>query len=261
MSIKIRAMVAAVATGMTCGVASGVIFSVNGMDDTISTIDPDTGAVINTFSTPIPAQNDGGSGLAFSGKSLYFADINNFTVFELDPVTGAVTNSFIGPNAQMDALGFGTSSFGPTLFSLQFAMGNARIHLINPDTGDVWTSVDTNRTLVGGMDFNPATGTLFVGEFGFDDMIFEIDPETGQMLNHFPATDGATGIGFDGPRMFVSDRDVDMIFEFDPSNGDILNNFPSPDGSPGALAGGTIPEPAAAVLLSVLTLAALPRRR
>ena len=247
--------IAALIGGLSAQLATGAIFSVDGIDDTISTIDPDTGAVLRVIDTPVPAHNSGGSGLAYSGQSLYYANIDNRTIYEIDSITGDVTNTFIGPNGQIDALGFGTTSFGETLFSLQFGFGNARIHLVDPDTGALFSTVNTGLTLIGGMDYNPISGTLFVGEFGINDVLYELNPETGAVVNQFDAPSGATGIGFDGPRLFVSDREADAIFELNPTNGDIINSFPSPDDSPGALAGGdlaVIPEPFSSVFLALL---------
>lgn len=224
--------------------AAAVLFSVDGIDDTISYIDPDSGAVLSTIRTPVDASGMG-DGLAYDGTRLFFSG-GLTTVFELELGTGAVVNSFaLGTLLSLDALGWGQTSFGagPTLFALDFGLD--QVSLLNPSNGSVFTtfSVTVDSVTVdlrGGMDFNPATGTLFVSDA--PGLIHELNAETGAILNSFlqPGSN-ASGIGFDGGRMFVSDGGLNTIYELNPANGAVLNSFPAPDAAASALTGGPLP--------------------
>ena len=238
---------------------AAVVFSVDGLDDTISRIDPDSGSVLGSIPTPVDASGTR-DGLAYDGTRLFFTDGVTLggmtTVWELDAGTGAITNSFAVASFSLDALGWGETSFGATLFALDFALD--QVALVDPANGSAFTSFSVAADLLGGMDFNPATGTLFASDAA--GMIHELHAETGAILSSYsqPAST-AFGIGFVGGRMFVADGESDTIYELDPANGSVQNSFPSPDAAPSALAGSPMPPTAVPALgpLGLATLGAL----
>jgi len=218
--------------------SAATLFVVNGNSSSISALDPDSGAVLNTFASPEPTSG-APDGLGASADRLFF--VNGFgtgRISVINPMTGVVDRQLTGPGATFDSLGFGSSSFGNTLFALDF--NNDTILLLDPQTGNQLGSLDPGVELVGGLDFNARSGTLFVSDFSSTNLIYEIDPETGAILNSFPspAASGTTfGIGFVGDRMFVSEVGTGRIFEVDPGTGAVLNVFDSPDEAPSGLAG------------------------
>jgi outer membrane protein assembly factor BamB len=94
-------------------------------------LNPDTGTVLNTIIPPVPELV--GTGLAFSGTVFYYSNETpdrKRSIYTIDPSSGAVLNSFPtpGPYSTIGALGYGYSSFGPTLYSLQ----NDELDLLDP---------------------------------------------------------------------------------------------------------------------------------
>lgn len=252
---------------LTLGVAPGraeLLFSVTHGNSRINALDADTGALLYSFIPPQIPQLGGGNGLAYSGSVLYYTTIETATIFALDPTTGAILARLNrAPGAgQIDALGYGTTMFGDTLFSLDYTAN--RLFLQNPTSGVLLASYVVGFDAIGGIDFNHARGTLYVSDaLG---MIRELNPNTGAVLNSFP-TGGLfqTGLGLVGDRLFTSAQADSLIVERDPLTGAVLRTFVSPGGSAGALAGGpgdpVIPEPASLVLAGVGGLCVLAWRR
>ena len=67
--------------------------------------------------------------------------------------------------------------------------------------------------------------------------IYEIDAETGEVLNSFPAPGGSGyglyGLGFSSARdtLFVGFYESNMIYEVDPDTGYVINSFAGPEGA------------------------------
>jgi hypothetical protein len=224
----------------------------------ISELNPNTGALLNSFLPPVPPQTGGGSGLAFSGSALYYASIDAATIYTLNPATGAVLNSFPAPaGLGIDAVGYGTSSFGPTLFALQYTPN--RLHLLNPANGTAYTSLLLGFDAIGGVDFNHVTGQLFVSDqFG---IVRRLNPNTGAVLGSFTTGQFQYGIGVVGSRVFTANTST--IFERNPNSGAVLNQFVNPTFPQiGALAGGPpIPEPGSLLLFTAGSALLLAPRR
>lgn len=213
-----------------------MLYSATPGSNSINRIDPDSGAVLASFAPPArPAE---ASGLAFSGTDLYY--LSGTSVYVLDPVTGSVLNNFATPEGQ--GLGYGSTRFGPTLFVSVRHTGEVR--LLDPATGALRTSYQV--AAIGGMDFNSATGTLFLNDSA---TIREIDPDTGASINSFPIIGRQDGIGFVGGRLFTAMETGGMIWERDPKTGAVLNSYLSPGGLAVGLAGTPVPEPSTAALL------------
>ena len=240
------------------------LFTVTADNGQINEIDADTGTLIRSFATPIAPQSGGGSGLAHSGSALYFSDITTATLYRLDPNTGAVLGTFAHPleasdpqGASIDALGFGVTSYGPTLFTLNYTVN--RVSLLNPLTGSLFSSYVSTLDLVGGMDFHAGRNSLFVS--GDDNMVFELEPSTGTLLNSFsaaiPSSSIQVGVGIVGGRLFTAPQFQLEISERDPATGAVLNSIPSPGGPASALAGAYVPEPSSASLAVMSAFAAL----
>jgi hypothetical protein len=237
--------------------AGPVLYSVTYSNGMINTQDANTGVVLNSFAPPIPVQQGGGIGLAASDSELFYCAIETSLIFRLNPSTGALIGSYFEPvpvtDPQIDSLGYGPSSFGPTLFAGDYA--NNRIYLLNSTTGDVFTSYLTSYDLIGGMDFDTTTNRLWTSDI--NGVVYSTTPETGVVISSLPTTGGAFGMGLVEGRLFTGFGGT--ILERDKTTGAVINSFNSPGfENLAALAG--IPEPAAVALLALGGLL-VPRRR
>jgi hypothetical protein len=235
------------------------LFSVTPGNRMINELNPNTGELLNSFPTPTLGQSDG-SGLAFTGTELFFSKFDHPNIWRLDAKTGAVVSSFVAPSAippqagsGIDALAYGQTSFGPTLFALEWAA--RRMHLWNPTSGAAFLSYPlplVNQSPggflpKGGSDFNSVDGTLVLSYLSQDiSLLRKIDPSTGQLLSTFspPPVFGprVSGIGLVAGRLFTSDESA-LIEERDSVTGSVIRSFASPGGRAVALAGGPVPEP------------------
>jgi PKD repeat protein len=74
-------------------ITGGKLFMVDGYNSTIYELDPSTGAVLNTISTPT-ATDGGGDGLAYGNGRMFFSTIGSDTIYEIDPSDGDIINQF-----------------------------------------------------------------------------------------------------------------------------------------------------------------------
>ncbi len=219
------------------------LYSVTTTNNLINTLNPDTGALLNSYATPSPTQGSGGDALGASATALYYTTIDVATIYVLNPLTGAVVTSYARPAGAVDGLGYGTSSFGPTLFAHDYSAH--RIDLLNPTTGASFANYTVSFDAIGGIDFDPVTNTLFVSDATGG--IHELNPNTGAQLNSFATPAFEYGLGFVGGRLFTSANDGNIV-ERNAVTGVAINTFVSPGGNASALAG-AVPEPATATLL------------
>jgi YVTN family beta-propeller protein len=230
--------------------ASADLYVVNGESNSISRIDPDTGAVLSTIPTPVPTSFPADA-LASSGESLFYTNFYTSTIYEIDPTTGEVRNSFSGPGG-VGSLGFGRTSFGPTLFALSENEG--KVSLLDPTTGAVFSTFTPDESIPCplSMDVNTATNRLFMGSCAIQaPHLYELLPTRGTVVSSFFVPGEPLGVAFDGGRLFAvhpmawpGDPDVvDNIIEIDPGTGTIIGSLPTPDARPDALAGSPVPAP------------------
>lgn len=224
--------------------ALGSLFVVDRDTNRIVELDVDSGTELHSFPAPAPVYK---AGLATSGSELFFATPPG-TIYVLDPGDGSILNSFPSPVEAapfgVSGLGYGTTTFGDTLFGL--SNHTESVLLMDPTTGRLLTSFSAPIDPVtgfpinfaDGFDFNPSTGTIFVGDFSVTDTIYELDAVTGALLNSFAAPGGlVSGIGFVGDHMFAVDRGTDLIYELDPLTGTVLDSFHSGVSNPFGMTG------------------------
>lgn len=233
--------------------AAGKLFRTSEVASTIEELNPNTGALLNSFSTPIPI-SDGCSGLAFAYNRLFFQNCGS-DIFELDPATGAVINSFPSPSGSIDGLGFSGAELyllkysektapqtaGPSSYGKGLTPGaapspvNAAIYVLNPNTGAVIRVLNPGMGLVGGLTYAGGRNTLFASDVDTF-TIYELNPLTGAVLNSFgmPLDDQNTpveiyGLGYSFARktLFLGDNvGLATIFEVNPDTGAVLHTLP-----------------------------------
>jgi hypothetical protein len=122
-------------------------------------LDADTGAIHQSWNTPVPVDAFGGTGLAHAAiEWTFFSDVTSSHIYRLDG-RGIAFGSFPKPATTVDALAFGATSYGPTLFAL--ASGDNRVYLLKPydsSAGAVFTSYPLDFDAAGGMDYDTASG-------------------------------------------------------------------------------------------------------
>ena len=98
-------------------------------------------------------------------------------------------------------------------------------------TSNINPAISDSSTIT--VDSPPPPPQLFVTDSN-NDMILELDPSTGAVINSFPApvsflSAQPEGLAFSGSSLFfVDDFSDSVIYELNPANGDIINSFPSP---------------------------------
>jgi len=246
------AAVLAVALAFGAGSAhGGVVYGIQAETGNILTIDPGTGAVLNSYATPQAiAADDGFAGLSYAaplGQLLYFNQNVSTTLFRLNPTTGAIEGSAGGDTFANSGLSY--QQIGGTDF-LYYAHLNTDVH---------------RQTGFGGgasFFFGPGAPTGGLGgdgygrEFGiFGGLIREYNINTGAFIGAGFATpaDGR-GLAFDGTNLYVSTTGGSLL-TLDANTGSILNSVTVAGGALieiGASEGtvnNVVPEPGSMALL------------
>src|SRR5215212_3763140 len=153
--------------------------------------DPASGAVARTLARA------GDAGTAFDGKHLY--QIAETRIDKIDPATGDVVASIPAPGHGNDS---GLAWAEGSLWVGQYR--DRKIHRIDPDTGAVLRTIETNRFVTG---VTWVDGELWHGTWEGDaSEIRRIDPESGAVLDRLemPPGTGVSGLESDGADLFYA---------------------------------------------------------
>jgi len=153
--------------------------------DRLNALDPDVGEVVNTIAVAAHA------GTAFDGRYLF--QIAEDRIQKIDPKTGEIVSTILAPGNGGDS---GLAWAEGTLWVGEYR--GRKIHQIDPETGAVLRSIESNRFV---------TGVTWIGDElwhatweGDESDIRHIEPETGQVLERveMPAGIGISGLESDG---------------------------------------------------------------
>jgi len=137
----------------------------------------------------------GDAGTAFDGKYLY--QIAEARIDKIDPSTGKVVASIPAPGHGRDSgLAWGEGS----LWVGQYR--DRKIHQIDPATGVVRRTIDSNRFVTG---VSWVDGELWHGTWeGDESEIRRVDPQSGAVLEtlEMPSGTGVSGLEYDGAETF-----------------------------------------------------------
>ena len=157
--------------------------------DTLRALDPESGEVLRSIDVAAHA------GTAFDGKHLY--QIAEDTIQKIDPATGHVLATIPAPGNG------GDSGLAWAEGSLWVGEYQARkIHQVDPETGKVLRSIETNRHVTG---VSWVDGELWHATWESDESdVRRIDPKTGKVLEKLdmPAGVGVSGLESDGGDRF-----------------------------------------------------------
>ncbi|MGA0564734.1 glutamine cyclotransferase [Ancylobacter sp. VNQ12] len=159
--------------------------SVNGLN----ALDPENGAIIGTLDVPADA------GTAFDGKHLY--QIAEAVIRKIDPASGDVVATIPAPGNGADS---GLAWAEGSLWVGQYR--SRRIHQIDPNTGAVLRSIESDRFVTG---VTWVDGELWHGTWQDEASdVRRIDPRTGEVLERLdmPAGTGVSGLESDGGDRF-----------------------------------------------------------
>jgi glutamine cyclotransferase len=151
--------------------------------------DPESGRVTRTL------VRAGDAGTAFDGKYLY--QIAEARIDKIDPVSAEVVASIPAPGHGRDS---GLAWAEGSLWVGQYR--DRKIHQIDPDTGAILSTVESNRFVTG---VTWLDGELWHGTWEGDSSdIRRIDPGSGAILERLemPSGTGVSGLESDGAELF-----------------------------------------------------------
>ncbi len=155
----------------------------------ILAIDPATGQPVRAL------ERAGDAGTACDGRYLY--QIAASRIDKIDPVSGEVLKSIPAPGLGADS---GLAWAEGSLWVGQYR--DRKIHEIDPDTGAIRRTLESNRFVTGVTWVNEQ---LWHGTWeGDESELRRIDPHTGQVLERLqmPAGTGVSGLESDGADLF-----------------------------------------------------------
>jgi hypothetical protein len=158
-------------------------------DGKLMAIDPTSGQAVRSLERACDA------GTAFDGKHLY--QIAESRIDKIDPASGAIVATIPAPGGGNDS---GLAWAEGSLWVGQYR--NRQIHQINPDTGAILRTIESNRFVTG---VTWVDGELWHGTWEGDDSdIRRIDPQSGAVLERLdmPAGIGVSGLESDGAGLF-----------------------------------------------------------
>ena len=157
--------------------------------DKLNALDPSSGKTVRSLDVAAHA------GTAFDGEHLY--QIAEARIQKVDSKTGRVIATIPAPGGGADSgLAWGEG----TLWVGQYR--ERKIHQIDPDTGAILRTIDSNRFVTG---VTWVDGELWHGTWEGDDAdVRRIDPVTGKVLERLemPTGAGVSGLESDGGDQF-----------------------------------------------------------
>jgi glutamine cyclotransferase len=167
--------------------------------DRLNAVDPDTGTVVRSIDVAAHA------GTAFDGKHLF--QIAEDRIQKIDPATGRVLSTIPAPGEGSDS--------GLTWAEGTLWVGHYRgrtIHQIDPETGAVLRSIESNRFVTG---VTWVDGELWHATWEADESeLRHIDAQTGEVLESvvMPQGMGVSGLESDGSdRFFVGSGNAGKV--------------------------------------------------
>jgi streptogramin lyase len=156
--------------------------------DKLNAFDPETGEKVRAIDVAAHA------GTAFDGKHLF--QLSDGNIQKIDPKSGHVLSTIPAPGGAGSGLAWAEG----TLWMGQYR--NRKIHQIDPNTGAVLRTIESNRFVTG---VTWVDGELWHATLEGDESdLRRVDPRSGEVLErlHMPKGTGVSGLESDGGDQF-----------------------------------------------------------
>jgi transglutaminase-like putative cysteine protease/sugar lactone lactonase YvrE len=190
------------------------------------------GKVIKSFDLP----GKYGTGIAFDGKNIWFADRKSDLLYCIDPASGKVLRSIESPGYWPLALTWdGTSLWnsdlkGGTDVSEAY---EGVIYRIDPSNGRILQTLEAPSKSPVGLAWD---GKYLWCIDDLSDELIQFSPEDGTTISSFKSpAEQSSGLVYDGKYLWVCDRGNDEIYMVDPANGHVILITDSPGPYPTGL--------------------------
>jgi fibronectin type 3 domain-containing protein len=201
----------------------GLLFGLS-PSDLVAELDPSDGSVHQSFASPASVSG-GPDATTLDGTDLYFYNqYGTKTFYRFDATDGTIRDSVSATaisgisSPQIDALGHD----GTSLYALDF--GSSTIYEIDLESRSVVGTITPGVPLIGGLTFAGRRGTFFVSNFDSD--VYEIDPETGEVVNRWTPPTAVLGLGYSEARgTLFATGGSEMVYELDPETGSEVSTF------------------------------------
>ncbi len=178
-------------------------------------IDPSTGAILNRYEDA--GAYGGITGIAFDGTYIWAANRIQNTVVRFNPATGTSTSISIS--------GFPTATPREVAFDGQFIWvtnsGRDTVSKINPVTLSI---VATVTGITGAQAITFDGSYIWVGGTGAISL-YKIDTQTNTVVKNVAGLGSIMGLAFDGTHLYVSSYSTNTLYKIDVFNGDIRGNI------------------------------------
>ncbi|WP_421879677.1 choice-of-anchor D domain-containing protein [Marinoscillum sp.] len=192
------------------------LFATTYGDNLLQELDPYTGAVIQSVTSPLALQ--GPDGLAFDGKWLYL--ISSFTsnaIFRLSPDDFSVQDTLqVDGMSSVDGLGISDGY----LYASDYSLGD--IYIIDLAAEDVVNVISPEFGIGGGISFGGSRNSVFVSDFG---QVYEIDLDTGDSLAVSPYIGNIYGVGYSNSAELLFASSESEVFAYDPDTWELSHSF------------------------------------
>lgn len=149
--------------------------------DSLNAINPESGEIVRALDVPAHA------GTAFDGEHLY--QISGDRIQKVDPATGRVISTIPTPEGGASGMAWAEG----TLWVGQHR--NRKIHQVDPQTGVILRSIDSNRFVTG---VTWVEGELWHGTWEAEESeLRRIDPQSGEVLEQLNMPPGVTVSGLE----------------------------------------------------------------
>ncbi|MEN6496780.1 MAG: SdrD B-like domain-containing protein, partial [Thermoguttaceae bacterium] len=180
-------------------------------DGQILEFDPQTP---NTILKRLPSPATNLAGLAFDGFRLYASTTDGY-LFTLDPNTGAILNRTFAQSGYLAGLGVANLATRQRFFAISTSGGG--IAEIDPTSGQALRGIRAPESWGTGLAFD-GRHLFFIKGDGLD-TLWELDPQTGVVLDSDPITVGSgnyDGLAALNGKIYILDYGADDLLEFDP---------------------------------------------
>lgn len=186
---------------------------------------------------PPPTNQFGHNGLAWDGRHLWVASDSEDSagrgiIYQIDPEDGRIVTSFPTPGSFALDLTFD----GQYLWNINISDDNEqRLYQIDRNDGSVIRSIPSpsdNSVILSGLTWDGRT--LWVTQWSSsqpqDDVIHQIDPANGAVLNSFSAPyheASLSKLAWDGANLWFVSAFNNGLFKLDPDDGEVFVSVPS----------------------------------